>query len=345
MAGPNSNAPPADPLSRVWITLVTRASYLPGVALLVHTLYRAHSVHPLVVQYTDTLPADCLAALRALQRPYPLLRLQRVAPIALPQGLVPVAPRFDDTLTKLRAFAPPSPAELGELGLPAAPAQACFLDADMTVRRNMDDVFDVPRPGPDWIAAHHVCVCNIDYDPWAPPEWNPENCPSSPLVQPSALDCPVPCGTDTRPTYQLLNSGVFLFTPSADLWRRIDDFRRTDERVKGFTFPDQNFLVEFFRGKWVPIGWQYNASKTNRYWHPASWRDDEVRGMHYIVDKPWDKRIGPDGVAGYLGRDGVTHSWWWRDYGEWEREMEEKGETEALEVVKKYMAPPLAEEA
>ena len=67
--------------------------------------------------------------------------------------------------------------------------------------------------------------------------------------------------------------------------------------------------------------------------------------MHYIVDKPWDKRIGKDGVAGYLGRDGVTHSWWWREYEEWERETEEKGKTEVLEIMKKYIAPPLVEEA
>ena len=218
MAGPDPNAPPADPLSRVWITLVTRASYLPGAILLIHTLYKHHSAHPIIVQYTATLPADCLSAFQALTRTYPLLRLQHVEPIALPTGLVPVATRFDDTLTKLRAFAPPSPAELRALGLPAVPAQACFLDADMIVLRNMDDIFDIPRPAADWIAAHHACVCNIDFDPWAPPEWNRENCPSTPLVHPSALNCPVPCGADQRPTYQLLNSGVFVFTPSAELW-------------------------------------------------------------------------------------------------------------------------------
>lgn len=75
-------------------------------------------------------------------------------------------------------------------------------------------------------------------------------------------------------------------TPSHELWKRIDEFRVSDPRVKNFTFPDQNFLDAFFEGKWVPFGWQYNAFKTHRYWHPEAWRDGEVRALHYIVDKP-----------------------------------------------------------
>ena len=52
------------------------------------------------------------------------------------------------------------------------------------------------------------------------------------------------------------------------------------------------------------MGWQYNALKTMRYWHENLWRDGEVRALHYIVDKPWERRIASDGVAGHLGRDG-----------------------------------------
>ena len=338
MAGPDPEAPPADPFSRVWITLVTRASYVPGAVLLIHTMYKHRSVHPFVVQYTHTLSEDCISLFRSLRAVYPLLRLQLIEPIPLPAGLVPVAPRFDDTLTKLRAFAPMDPAATGLLQVPS---QACFLDADMIVMRNMDDIFTIPLPGADWIGAHHACVCNIDYDPWAPPEWNARNCPGAPLVHPSALDSPVPNagGPGAKPTYDLINSGTFVFRPSRELWARVDAFRRTDPRVAGFTFPDQNFLVEFFRERWVPIGWQYNASKTGRYWHAAAWRDDEVRCLHYIVDKPWDRRIGPDGVAGYLGRDGVTHSWWWREWEEWKQEMQATGHPEDVQTVRQYVAP------
>ena len=100
-------------------------------------------------------------------------------------------------------------------------------------------------------------------------------------------------------------------------------------------FPDQDFLAEFFRGKWQAVGYQYNALKTMRYWHPEMWRDEEIRNLHYIVDKPWSKRVGDDGIAGYLGRDGATHQWWWDEYENWENERERAGETAVLDVMRK----------
>ena len=47
-----------------------------------------------------------------------------------------------------------------------------------------------------------------------------------------------------------------------------------------------------------------------RYIHPDMWRDEEVVCLHYIVDKPWAGRVGLDGVAGFKGKDGVTHTWY-----------------------------------
>jgi inositol 3-alpha-galactosyltransferase len=30
-------------------------------------------------------------------------------------------------------------------------------------------------------------------------------------------------------------------------------------------FPDRDFLTEFFKGRWISVGWQYNALKTMHY--------------------------------------------------------------------------------
>ncbi|SMQ46777.1 unnamed protein product [Zymoseptoria tritici ST99CH_3D1] len=342
MAGPDPNAPPADPFSRAWLTLVTRSSYLPGVVLLIHTLYKHNSIHPIIVQYTSTLPSDCISILHSLKSTYPLLRTQHVAAIPLPTGLKTIASRFDDTLTKLRAFQPLSASTFSTIGLPRAPEHITFLDADMMIFRNPDSVFDIPRPSSDWIAAHHACLCNIDNDPWAPPEWKRENCPTTPLVHPSALNADIPHTTSElekldagkQKTYRLMNSGLFVCTPSANLWSQMNHFLQHDPRVPTFAFPDQNFLDAFFWDKWVPVGWQFNAVKTGRYWHAESWRDEEVRVLHYIVDKPWERRVGEDGTAGYLGRDGVTHGWWWREWEEW---CEGMGGGEVVEGVKRYV--------
>lgn len=330
MPGPNPNATAdSDPLSRAWLTLVTRASYLPGLAVLVDSLYKHGSKHPLIVQYTTDLPEDCIKCLQLLHGLYPLCLPQRVESIPLPDGLEPVAARFADTLTKLRAFQPLTQNELDVLGLPSTPKEICFLDADILIMRNLDDIFDVPRPGSDWVASHHACVCNVDGDPLAPPEYSIENCPFTRVEHPEALEQPVlvPETEAQKKTYALLNSGVFVCTPSQELWQKIQDFFTTNEAlVKTFKFPDQNFMEVFFQDKWVPLGWQYNAIKTHRYWHSAAWRDDEVRALHYIIDKPWEVRTGKGDAAGYLGRDGVTHSWWWAAYDQFVEEMARRGD-------------------
>jgi alpha-N-acetylglucosamine transferase len=240
-----------------------------------------------------------------------------------------IAERFKDTWTKLRVF------ELSDWN------RLCFLDADMLVMKNMDEIFDIKFPDEGrWLAANHVCVCNLDNDSWAPKDWKKENCAFKGLTHPEALTNPPPVpktGTGKR-THTLLNCGLFVFEPSLDLWQDLLKFLNTSPLLKDFMFPDQDFLAEFFRDRWISIGWQYNALKTWRYWHPEFWRDDEVKNLHYIVDKPWSKRVGRDGVAGYLGKDGETHRLWWANFESWKRERQELGEKNILDLMQAHCA-------
>lgn len=63
-----------------------------------------------------------------------------------------------------------------------------------------------------------------------------------------------------------------------------------------------------------------------RYWHPRIWSDEKLVILHYIVDKPWERQIGPRGIAGHLGRDGEAHESWWDIYHGWwvQRKEEQK---------------------
>lgn len=317
-----------------YCTLITRSSYLAGVIILAHTLKKYNCAYPLIVLYTDTLPADSVHALE-LEAPKTNLILRRVS-VLLPRKNIHVhliAERFADTWTKLRVF------ELHEVDNYDT---ICYLDADMIVRQNMDQIFTRRLPSDDWIAANHACVCNLDHDAWAPEEWTKENCAYSPLSHPSALNSPTPVKPDSRPTYHLLNSGMFLFSPGPALWDRMLEFFNTTPLLSEYKFPDQDFLADFFRNKWMSLGWQFNALKTMRYWHPNIWRDEEVVCLHYIVDKPWASRIGEDGVAGYLGRDGETHKWWWSEYEEWRSQREND---EVLKVVGRHAAGEDAEDS
>lgn len=220
--------------------------------------------------------------------------------------------------------------------------KVCYLDADMIIRKNMDEVFDMQLPGRDWLAANHACVCNKDRDAWAPSDWTEDNCAYTPLRHPAALTHPTQVNPESRPTYHLLNSGMFVYHPGQRLWDDMMQFFNTTSKLAEFKFPDQDFLAEFFSDRWMSIGWQYNALKTMRYWHPAMWNDESVSCLHYIVDKPWAKRIGSDGRAGYLGHDGETHQWWWNEYESWRNERQRQGEVALLKTTEAYVAKPTA---
>ena len=66
-----------------------------------------------------------------------------------------------------------------------------------------------------------------------------------------------------------------------------------------------------------------------------------MKGLHYIVDKPWEKRVASDGIGGHLGRDGETHTWWWNVWQEWRS----RREGDLLNIMDELVAKPLNREA
>ena len=312
-----------------WVTLLTRSSYLPGVITLAHSLSTHQSVYPLVVLVTPSLPASSVRALELESKYNPLLRVLPIEPL-LPsnnQKTTLIASRFEDTWTKLRAF------ELMSYS-------ACvFLDADITIYKNMDEIFSTRLPGDDWIAATHVCVCNLDHDSWAPANWSRENCAYTRLQHPSALErgFPVPPTSTPPDPHALLNGGVFLYHPSKALWHAMHHHFLTSCKLSSYQFPDQDFLASFFCHRWLSLPWKLNALKTMKQWHTNIWRDSEVRALHYIVDKPWEKRVAIDGIAGHLGRDGETHKWWWAVWEDWRG----RRSRDLTDLVDRFVAEPL----
>lgn len=291
---------------RAYVTLVTRPSYLAGVIILAWSLFKSGAQNPLLVLTTSTLGEKATSILEREATKNPLLIVKQVEPLT-PRELNTgsAAARFQDTYTKLRAF------QLHELGY----EKCVFLDADMAVFKNPDELFDVALPGKDWIAANHACVCNLDFDSFAPEDWNKGNCAYTPIDGPD--EPPTEVTADARPTYHLLNSGMFVYEPSKAIWDAMMHEFDTSPKIKQYAFPDQDFLTDFYRNKWMSLSWRYNALKTMRTWHPRMYKDDKVVVLHYIVDKPWDKRMASDGIGGHLGRDGYTHQQWWDFYEEW----------------------------
>ncbi|ESZ99343.1 glycosyltransferase family 8 protein [Sclerotinia borealis F-4128] len=347
--------PPNDYLPKAaYATLITSPSYLPGALLLAHTLRLHGSQFPLILLYTG-LPAHYIPILE-VEAKHSNIILQETTLLTISQSFG-VAPRFAHTWTKLQVFS------LYRDGW----ERICFLDADIMIMGSMDElllnvVLSIPGVQGEKgkrLAANHVCVCNLENDNWAPSTWTHQNCaytssPSTALPLRNVLRTnrlpeenvqSVPASGTGPPTHTLLNSGLFVFEPSVetwnDMWRFISSNRAA---LDTYQFPDQDFLTEWWRDRWISVGWKWNALKTWRYWHPEMWRDEDVRGLHYIVDKPWTARVPASGIAGYKGNDGVTHSWWWDAFAKWEKERQEGGEDEVLKLVRGLVAEPLVAE-
>ena len=200
------------------------------------------------------------------------------------------------------------------------------MDSDMIVMRNMDELMDIDLPN-DWIAACHACACNPRKLKHYPADWSvtsdnfhlvlmscvsfriPANCAYTPLVHPDALSHPSTI-TDSSPRpYGLLNSGLVVLTPSRDKTEAIAHYLATSPLVSTFSFPDQDLLAAFYKGKWKPLPWCYNALKTLQTIHKPLWRDEEIRCLHYILDdKPWRARVGEPGKGGEYEK---VNRWWW----------------------------------
>jgi hypothetical protein len=144
----------------VWASLITNLSYLPGLLTLHHSLNhptpdphaspsaKQGTKYPFVALYTSSFPPEGLKVLRARG-----ITAQWV-PSVRPAITIDYAqdPRFAETWNKLIVYS------LEEY------ERIVLLDGDILVRRNMDELMDIPLDGEEdgerVFAAAHACACN-----------------------------------------------------------------------------------------------------------------------------------------------------------------------------------------
>jgi alpha-N-acetylglucosamine transferase len=254
-----------------WVTLLTQPDYVVGVRTLRASLAASGSDIPLVVMVTKGIDEQ----IRRLLRDDGCL-VREVSPLRPAGGSVGsyANSRFAEVWTKLAAWG------LTEF------ERVVFLDADMLVTKNMDELFSLHLPD-GAIAACHACRCNPNRIASYPPSWTPANCfythlrGSDHVLEPGATD-------------DYLNGGFLVLSPDgavlADMVARlaaVDDLSR-------YPFAEQDFLNEFYRDRWHPMPYVYNALKTLPHQHPSVWDMASVKNIHYIIDKPWQKPLDPD---------------------------------------------------
>ncbi|KAH7345028.1 nucleotide-diphospho-sugar transferase [Rhizoctonia solani] len=302
---------------KAWVSLTTDKTYVAGLLVLLSSLKHHGTKYPMVVMVnplrkddpTERLPQeyrDILTSAGIILREVDYL---------IPQGggYMGVEARFIDSWSKLRAFG------LSEY------ERVVLIDSDMLVRKNMDELFDLPLEK-GWIAASHACTCNPMRIPHYPPYWIPTTCghthakPAEP--GPDALCTAFQPEPESVITLHSINSGIVVLEPSDELSDEVIHGLHTDPQVTKYGFPDQDFLSNHFKNRIKFLGYEYNALKPMRKCHSATWRDENVRNVHYIFkDKPW---VLPEGTSELDEQFHVVHGWWW---DEWRRlEAEKKGE-------------------
>lgn len=267
---------------KAWATLLTQPGYLPGVRTLRASLERSGSAYPLVVMVTDGIDAE---SRRLLEDDGCLLR--PVAPLRPASGLADsyANARFAEVWTKLEAW------RLTEL------ERVVVLDADMLVTQNMDELFELELAA-GTIAACHACRCNPNRIASYPASWTPENCfytycrGAEHTSEPTEVD-------------NYLNGGLLVVTPEEagfdDMVARLTEL----DDLSRFPFAEQDFLNEVYRDRWTPLPYVYNALKTLPFQHPTVWDEAEVKNIHFIIDKPWEKPLDPG------DRYHALHALWW----------------------------------
>ncbi|MEO3938221.1 glycosyltransferase family 8 protein [Dermatophilaceae bacterium Soc4.6] len=265
-----------------WVTLLTSPSYVVGVRTLRASLTRSGSPYPLIVLVTDDIDA---ADRQVLEDDG--CELRAVEPLRPASGLEDsyANARFAQVWTKLRAW------QLTDY------TRIVVLDADMLVTQNMDELFSLELAD-GAIAACHACRCNPNRIASYPASWTPENCfythcrGLEHTSEPGVVD-------------SYLNGGFLVLTPDEAVFdAMVEQLAQVDD-LASYPFAEQDFLNEFYEGRWVPVPYVYNALKTLAYQHPSLWDLADVKNIHYIIDKPWQSPL--DEADAYFF---VNRLWW-----------------------------------
>ncbi|MBZ6388452.1 MULTISPECIES: glycosyltransferase family 8 protein [Pantoea] len=249
-----------------WVTLLTQPDYLVGVKALHRSLKQSNTRWPLVVMATEAIPQADRAALQAEG-----CVVQQVDPIYPNRELEQhyASAQFGEVWTKLRAW---------QL---TAYERVVFLDADMLVLRNMDELFTLDF-GDNQLAACHACRCNPNQIASYPASWQPENCHYTWQDR----NQPAPASLDNY-----LNGGFLVLKPDNAVYEQLADRIAAIEDLKAYPFSEQDLLNEAFAGRWQPLPYIYNALKTLPFQHSRMWNAREVKNLHYILAKPWKRDL------------------------------------------------------
>ncbi|KAI1381624.1 glycosyltransferase family 8 protein [Hypoxylon crocopeplum] len=304
--------------TKIWTTLLTNRGYFGGLLVLHHSLRRHRSKYRLVVMVTRAVEEDTEYMEAFAAAGIPTIVVDKIEP----------APR-DGKINKgtWEKLAPWSFTQYERVVL---------LDSDQIILQNIDDMMSVDIPE-GWIASTHACTCNPRKLPHYSKDWVPANCAFTAANQ--ATGEPAPITPESPRNHHLLNSGTVIVQPSEPQFDALMHAMNTHPDVPNMLFFDQDLLAIVYKDRWKPLPYHYNALKPMRDCHAALWRDDHVKILHYILNKPWKSRA-------YDANDTIesTHKLWWDEFALVEKEWTESADAKKRELWRSVVVPVVAQE-
>lgn len=255
-----------------------------GVKVLYRSLRKSGTTRPLVVMVTENIDVSIRDQLESLG-----CLIREVPNIGPNPGLQHSYARvhYADVWSKLGVW------NLTEF------SRLVFLDADMLVIENMDELFDVSLPV-NGIAACYGCRCNFDKVASYPDNWCPQICFYT-WCEDDKMTAHPPASLDNY-----LNAGLLVLIPDSNVYTDMLERLAAISDMSKYFFPEQDFLNEYYRDSWLPLHYGYNAMKALSYQHSNMWNMQRVKNVHYIGEKPWNTKLKPEDKYYEL------HNLWWK---------------------------------
>ncbi|KAB8219222.1 nucleotide-diphospho-sugar transferase [Aspergillus novoparasiticus] len=303
--------------TKIWTTLLTNRAYFGGLLVLNHTLRKTRSRYQLKVMITPAVKEDTEYMQAFEAAGIPTIVVENIEP----------APR--DGIINKGTWEKLAPWRFTDY------ERVVLLDSDQVILKNIDDMMDMDLPE-GFIAASHACTCNPRKLAHYSKDWIPENCGFT--AADKATGRPNPITERSPQNHHLLNSGTVILRPSLKEYDALINAMNTHPDVPNMLFFDQDLLAIVYRNKWMPLPYTYNALKTLRLCHSDLWRDEDVKILHYILNKPWQSRTYADDLVD------STHKVWWDAFAEVEKEWRESLDANKRRLWQNVVAPVVAQE-
>lgn len=233
-----------------WTTYADSEVYMTAALVLYHSLLETQTKHKFVLVIPCTVKDPRLAL-------FPDIVIKHVEP--LDRSCTQFAhQRYSSCLNKLYCWA------LTDYD------KVCWLDSDMIVMSNIDDVFDVDVG--TGIAAARGCLCNV-------------------FKNPKLITAPECCPFN-NPDGTYVNAGLLLLKPC------LQTFRQLQEADYDHPFAEQDTFNEVFEGNKIILDSTYNYLNHMPFIHPNVATCPRV--YHFGYGKPWENNLLNIGHTYYI---------------------------------------------